>query len=253
MTGLEFIIFSNTPSKKNQQIELDFLTDTINSNEQETPALSDTLVQALMSVGISDKNIAKYLSKGFMIIDDEKKRKAAIKRCPTLGDYYLEKLELTKKSAPEENAAGFLISALKQDWGTTKTVQQHKNREAILRRKEAETTLKKFGRQIESLIKKRKSLIQPIIKNLIKDDRILETAYKAAMEGLGDFVRSHISSVKHLPIRQQYEQQTTIEQLTNAELAKMHPDKFISVREINDRISQAENNIETLKKQHRGL
>ena len=73
------------------------------------------------------------------------------------------------------------------------------------------------------------------------------------MEGLGDFVRSHISSVKHLPIRQQYEQQTTIEQLTNAELAKMHPDKFISVREINDRISQAENNIETLKKQHRGL
>ena len=65
ITSLEFIIFNNSPTNKDNQMELNFLNDYIEDTEEQKPAFSEKIIEALNKIGISEQNIAKYLSQGF--------------------------------------------------------------------------------------------------------------------------------------------------------------------------------------------
>ena len=246
VVGVQFIIFGNTP-KKEDSSQLSFLEDVIDiSQDTEKPALPEILVQALKDLGINGQNIVKYLAKGFDIIADEKRREIEQKRCTTIGNYYLEKLELTKNSASsKDNAAGFLIKALKEDWATSKTVQKHKTNKAVLKRKEVEEALIKLERQLEKFTNEKKAKKRTIVEQL--DDATFESAYKAAMDSLGGFMRSHVSSVKHLPIRQQYDDRMSINSGVNIHLQEKYPEKFISLQPIEEKIQRTEKAIADLE------
>jgi len=244
VAGIQFIIFGNTPEKENPT-QLSFLDDAFEVNDNEKPALSEIIVQSLNSLGVSEQNIAKYLARGFEIITDTKSREVAQKRCTSLENYYLEKLELTKNSASsKENAAGFFIKALKEDWATSKTVQKHKTNEAVLQRKQAETKLRKLQNQLEKLIKERDTKKEVIIEQL--DDVMFESAYKATMDGLGDFIKGTLLSVKHLPIREQYAEKMAIHSGVNIHLQENNPEKFASLHPIEEKIQQIEKAIADL-------
>jgi len=66
--------------------------------------------------------------------------------------------------------------------------------------------LDKLSTTIERLSKKKTTTIAPIVTKLKGDDTILETAYNHATKEMGDFIKSLLSAVLHLPIREQYEQ-----------------------------------------------
>ena len=248
VAGIQFIIFGNTPEKENPN-QLSFLDDAFEVNDKaEKPALSEIIVQSLNALGVSEQNIAKYLAKGFEIITDTKSRESAKKRCTTLENYYLEKLELTKNSASsKENAAGFFIKALKEDWATSKTLQKHKKNEAVLKRKQSETKLKQLENQLEKLTKERDTKKEAIIEQLIANDAVLKSAYKATMDSLGDFIKGTLSSVKHLPIREQYTEKMAINSGVNIYLQENYPEKFTSLQEIEGKVKNIEKAIADFK------
>lgn len=249
--GIQFIIFGNTP-KKEKPFQLSFLEDAIEVNDKvEKPALSSTIIKALNKLGISEQNIAKYLAQEFEIIADEKQRNAAKNRCKTIENYYLEKLELTKTSASRGNAAGFLIKALQEDWATSKTKQEFQTKEAIKKYKAIQSKIKALKTKIEKLSVEKEAAKNPVFKRLVADETILKEAYDVVMEGLGDFMRNHVSSVKHLPIKEQYEQQVTIQQSINFQLTQKFPEKFSKAQSIDDVIQAAQKEIETLKKENK--
>ncbi len=251
VVGIQFIIFGNTPEKKNSR-QLSFLEDAFEiTDKTEKPALSETIPQTLNELGISEQNVAKYLAKEFDIIENKEQREAAKERCKTLEAYYLEKLELVKNSASKDNTAGFLIRALQEDWTSSKSFQQLKAKEVAKERKAAQNKLKVLETKIEKLNKEKEAIKAPMIEKLIDDDAILKTAYDAAMNEMGEFMKKHVSSVKHLPIREQYAKQVTINTYINIELSKRFPEKFKVIQPIEKSIQKIHREIEVLKKKWR--
>ncbi|MEO1262056.1 MAG: replication initiation protein [Bacteroidota bacterium] len=245
---LEFVIFGNTPPQDDPQIELDFLTDPIEKEDKINPVFSEKIINALKRMGISEQNIAKYLAQGFDIIQDKSKRVVAKERCKTLENYYLEKLTLAERSKNKNNAAGFIIKALREDWVSDKTFREIKSREAIKKRKKKEREVKVLQDRLEKLAKKRDLVKAPIIEGLMIDDAVANSVYETVMGEMGSLLKKHLSEVSTLPIREQYEGSIFLKNGMNLELAERFPEKFSEVQVIQEQIDQIENNIKSLKK-----
>ena len=250
IVGIEFIIFGNKPERENPN-QLSFLENELpKEEEQEKPALPETIITTMNQLGISAQNIAKYLAMGFDIITEKERRDAVIKRCERLENYYLEKLELTKQSANSDNAAGYFIKALKEDWTNSKTLQKSEAENAAKARNKASKRIKTIEATIKKLSKQREAEKTPIIAALITNDSDLETAYNAAMKGLGNFVKAQISDTLHLPIRQQYEQSIHVSSRVGVYLFDQYPERFEGVNKITEQIAQAQKEIQEIKKKH---
>jgi len=201
-------------------------------------------------LGISEQNIAKYLAMGFDIVNEKKKREEVEKRCQNLETYYLEKLELTKKSANSGNAAGFFIKALKEDWINSKTLQKSKAEKGIKERRKAEKALKSLNSNIEKLNNQKKKLKASIIAQLIEETTILKAAYDNVIASMTDFMKGHISNVVNLPLREQYEQAVGISSGVDVYLMKHYSDHFKEVLPIDEKIEQAQKEIQRIRKKH---
>lgn len=245
IVGLEFIIYGNTPSKNSKQIELDFLTDVL-EEDSEPPIFSENIIEAMTKLGIKEQTIAKYLALGFDIIEEPKREKAK-KRFKNLEDYYLEKLELTKLSSSTNNAAGFLVKALKEDWQNSKTAKTVKAQDTLNKRKETKEQHEKISMQINKLKAQREAIKSPIIENLLLDDVILKTAYDSAIAGLGDFMKKHYMEILNLPINEQREKGMAISSGMNAYLMKTYPEKFENVIKLEDEIKEANQKLKRIK------
>ena len=253
VTGLQFLIFSNTPTKKNEPIELSFLIDNINDQKEERSAFSHTIIEQLEACGISEQNITAYLVQGFDVVVDETKRKAAQLRCSTIEDYYLEKLSLLKQTKNKDNPTGFLIKALKEDWinsAAVQTEQDKKTQEMAAQRKEAVKQIKILEHLIDKLTKEKNVIDSKIIEELIQDEAILQKAYNTVLDGMGPFFKSHLSQILHLSIIEQYNGSVFIAQGINLELMKSYPEKF-SVAHTDAQIEDCLNQIVALKKEWR--
>lgn len=253
IVGIEFIIFGNKPNHASKQ-QLSFLDDIVDAPKDEvTPALPETLVQEMNALGISEQNIAKYLAMGFEIIKDEKQKKNAIKRCEILPNYYLEKLELTKHSTSRENAAGFFIKALREDWTYSKTLQKANTQKGARERKAAENKLKQLENKIIKLNQNREKIKQPIITELLADDSILQQAYQEVEKGLGSFIKKHYAEQLKLPPLQQYQTLPIIASGIDIYLMKHHPERFKRVGEIETALLPLQNEIKRIKKRYPSL
>ena len=186
---------------------------------------------------------------GFDIISGEKKkREEVINRCQTLENYYLEKLELTKHSNTNGNAAGFFVKALKEDWVNNKTVAKAKATKAAKERHAAQKKLEKLSAQIDKLSKKKKATIEPIIAELIADDNILEAAYDHVTQEMGEFMKKHLSDVLHLPIREQYKKALFVSSGVAVYLMENYPDPFKEVAAIDTQVQEAQKEIQDIRK-----
>ena len=245
--GVEFIIFGNTPKKKNPE-QLSFLEEAFDFPKgKEQPAFSETIIKLMNDLGISEQNVAKYLAMEFEIITEEGRRAVAEKRCGTLEKYYLEKLELMKTGNPPENAAGFFIKALKEDWTTpskNKAVKTKADAEKLIK---AKKKLKNLEMKIEKLKKEKKAIETPIYKKLLEDETILNSAYEAAVEKLGEFVKSNMTDVLKLPKLEQYEKNGFINAGIRVELSEKFSEKFEKAKLIENQILKLEKAIDSFK------
>ncbi len=254
VTGLQFLIFSNTPTKKNEQAELSFLIQDLSDKEEEPSAFSQKIVERLEASGITEQNITAYLVQGFEVITDENKRKAAQLRCPTLADYYLEKLALLKHTKNKDNPTGFLIKALREDWSNSavnQTEQPLKVQETAIQRKEVEKQVKILVHQVEKLTEEKNDITHKIIEDLILNEEILQKAYDTVLDGMGPFFKSHLSQILHLPMMEQYRGNVFITQGINLELIKSYPEKFSATHILEVEIGECRTQIDVLKKEWR--
>jgi plasmid replication initiation protein len=249
VTGLQFLIFTNTPTKEGNQAELSFLVDSLGEMEEEVSAFSQIIIEQLEGFGINQQNITAYLVQGFDIIVDETKRVAAQLRCSTIEGYYLEKLALLRQIKNKDNPTGFLIKALKEDWINSQVLLQAKNHETSAQRKEADKKVKLIERQIEKLNKDRNLINAKVIEDLIQDEVVLREAYDTVVGGLGPFFKTHLSQISHLPIKEQYNDNIFITQSINSELMKSYLDRFTEVRALDIQIAESKAQIEALRKQ----
>ena len=259
VTAVEFIIFGNTPEEKKSP-QLSFLEDAIEiTDKADKPAFSEKIIETLNKLGISEQNIAKYLAKGFDIIKDPKKKEEVIKRCSTLENYYLEKLELLKNSPSAQsksNAAGFLVQALREDWTSSAALKKQQEKKYIEERSKAEKKYRRLIKETENISKQEDSLKEEIIKKLIVDKQLLEDAYTMAMKGLGDFMKKHIKSMDginifSLPIEKQYNKSHNINLYTNFKIRTLRPENFIEVDKLETQKAKLETEVEQLKNEYR--
>jgi len=251
ITSIEFVIFNNTPTNSDSQIELNFLDEYIKGSEEPQPAFPEKIIKTLNKAGISEQNIVKYLSQGFEIIKDEEKRVGALKRCKTIGNYYLEKIDLYENSPSaqaKENAAGFLISALKGDWTTSKNLQKAKSNEKAKGRKEAEKKIKALNLNIEKLSLQKDELNKPILAELISDKSILEIAHVRALETMGTFFQNNHRELLSKPIAEQYQANRFLAVSISMELYKMFPERFTEAAKLDKIIGDTKRTIAGLRK-----
>lgn len=248
---LEFIIFGNTPQKENPN-QLSFLLDeyTEIENSPDKPALPETIIRAMNDLGISEQNIAKYLTLGFDIISNKEKKEGIIERCKTLENYYLEKLELTKHSTKSGNAAGLFIKALKEDWTSSKTIQNIKAETVAKDRSKAQKYLRSLTQKIDKLSNQRKTLKSAIITKLVANDSILEVAYKAVLESMSPYMKDHLSDVLHLPIKEQYAKAVGISSGVAVYLMEHYPDHFKEIVIIDKQTEPIRQEVEMIKKRY---
>jgi len=252
VAGVEFIIFSNTPVTK-KVAQLPFLEPV--EAPKEKPAFQDTIIKAMNALGISEQNIAKYLAKGFEVISgDDKKKAAIIKRCKTLENYYLEKLELTKKAANRDNAAGYFIKALKEDWTVAATTKKAKTSKLLQETSNAQNKYNKLQRLLVGETKKKKALEISISQELAKDNTLLQKAYKKAFASMSTFVKNQINAlgeaVLSLPIEEQYQQSFKIRLYVDMELKNLQPKKFLPVIEVNKKLNALKKEIAELRERY---
>ena len=258
VVSLNFIIFSNTPPNKRGN-QLPFL-EPVKENQEE-PAFHESLIKAMNALGISEQNVAKYLAKGFDIIDgDDKKKEAIIKRCETLENYYLEKLELTKQAPNSDNAAGYFIKALKEDWTNGAAVKKSKDKKKRVEEGAAKRQYDKLQRQLTAGAKKKKVLEASISEQLVKDNTLLYTAYKSAFAKMTDFVKNQIAGsgvgeengvdLLSLSIEEQYEQSFKVRLYVNLELKTLYPDKYVAVVDLEKQLTTLQEEATQLKDQY---
>lgn len=238
VTSIEFIIFGNIP-KNTDTPQLNLLEDALElKNEAEPPALSEEIVKRLNILGINEQNISKYIAKGFEIISDEEKRKIAKKRCSNLNNYYIEKLELTKISNTNDNPAGFLIKALKEDWVNGKTKNEQKKQEHLAKQKKLRQQITVLEKQKETLLKKQKAIREPILTKLLKDQTKFEKAFK---EVITQDETNKIRLIKpNLSPLENYQKNMFIRSQINTIFEKTYPELFIEVDKIFNTIKQIE-------------
>ena len=246
VTSIEFIIFGNVPKSKDTP-QLSLLEDALElNNEAEPPALSEEIINRLNKLGINEQNISKYLSKGFEIIIDEEKRKIAEQRCSNLNAYYLEKLELTLLSNTNNNPAGFLVKALKEDWVNGKTKSEQKKKDYLAKHKKLRQQLIDLEKQRETLIEKQKSMREPILAKLLNDKTEFEKVFQEAKaqdeKNNVRFIKTNLSSLEN------YHNSMFVSSQINAIFEKKHPELFLESNKVFDDIKQIEKEIKKAKK-----
>ena len=254
VTGLQFLIFSNTPTKENSQAELDFLLEGFEEQEEEPTAFSQTIIEQLEKLGINEQNITTYLVQGFDIITDKNKRNAAQLRCSTFEQYVLEKFAVLKQTKNKDNPTGFLVKALKEDWVSSQTLALPPAKvveDTTAKRKEAEKQVKLLERHIEKLTKEKNGVEEGIINNLLENESALQAAYDTVLQGMGPFFKTHIAQILHLPVKEQYRGSVFIAQGINLEFIKSYPEKFIETHVWEEQIADSKIQMETLKKEWR--
>lgn len=183
VTGLTFHITDNVPEAPILPKALTLLfTDTEGGRVGEgTPFAPNIMVQILLTAGIKVKAATQYVQSGFDIIKDEKKRGEAIKRCPTIEDYYAEKANLLNASKTE-NPAGFIVKALQEDWHTSKAAQAVVEQKTIRENRQRQNQIKQLEKKLDALKKDYQTAIEPIFERLANDGKAFNTAYSGVME-----------------------------------------------------------------------
>jgi len=258
VVGVEFVIFSNTPPKK-QSNQLSFLE--LPKAPKEEPAFHESLIKAMNTLGISEQNIAKYLAKGFdIIVGDDKKKEAIMQRCKTLENYYLEKLALTKQASNSDNAAGYFIKALKEDWTSGAAVKKIKYKKKRVEESTAQRQYDTLQRQLTAGTKKKKILELSISEELTTDNTFLFKAYKLAFAKMTPFVKNQIKGSElmgkdsvdffSLPVAEQYQQSFKVRLYVNLELKALYPKKFMPVVKLEKKLVALKEEIAQLKEQY---
>lgn len=255
VTGIEFIIFGNTPEEKRLSPQLELLKETFDTQEleQNKPALSEKIILTLNKLGISEQNIAKYLSQGFDIIASTDKKSAAKERCTSLENYYLEKLELLQNSSSGQvktNSAGFLIKALKEDWVSSQSLKAHQQKIAIKKLNQVKQKLNTIENQIKKLSTKRDKIHEKIMSEFITDNQLLESIYQEVISEMGNFGKKYFFDISSLPIIKQYQKSPMLKTSIDAKIRKMHSQTFDNIIVIEQNIEQLEKEAKKLRKEH---
>jgi len=243
ITSIEFVIFGNIPKNDNTP-QLNLLEEALElRKEVEPPALSEVIITELNKLGINEQNVSKYLAKGFEIIMDEEKRAIAKQRCTNLNNYYLEKLELTKHSNTNNNSAGFLIKALKEDWISNKAVAKVKNTKLAEKKKEKKLQIISLEKQDTKLKKQYEELNNAALKPLINNEVELNLAFESikSMFGFTQFFKPSSSLIKN------YNQNNFIASAIDAFFRTKYPEKFKASKAIFNKRTPIKKEIEKLK------
>ena len=241
---LIFYIYPNDPESTSKQGVLSFLDDAIETEDNHI--FSGHIAERIMNIGISVKNLERYLAEGFDIIEDEKTRKTAQKRCKTIEIYYLEKLTLLEQAKAKTNPAGFLIKALKEDWISPKVSKEQKKQKRNKERSQAEKQLRTLEKREEKLFAEHESLRQSIFDNIIKDS---EGEFLHIYESIEDnhpvikykkFGRSPIENYRHSPF---------LRVKINAILEEKHSKKLTKADALKQQLQDIKEQIGKLKKQ----
>lgn len=255
VTSVEFIIFSNQPTKRNEQ-QVHFLQKVLEIEKsqeeaQDKAAFPEQIIQKLNEIGISEQNIAKYITKGFDIISSEKKRKKAIEKFPTIGDYYLDKMNLLTAANTiqnKANPAGFLIQALREDWTKAKIERTApKQQKAKSTKANIQKNIKTIEKQIATLNNQKSKLVEPVINILFKDKATIEKTYDSALEKMGDFFKRTHQELLTKPILEQYQSNPFIKSYMKGELYNLFPNKFLNANDLQTKIDQLQTQLQTIK------
>lgn len=164
VTSINFFIYPNDPYSDETQQVLPFLEEEFAKDQVEP--FSGEVVQIFHKLGIKDATLEKMLAEGFSIIKDEKSRAAAISRCRTIDQYYVEKLTLLRESKVTQNPAGFFIKAIKEDWLKPKS---NSNRSAGKSLNQKRKELTSFEKQLEKVTRKYESARQAAVDRYFKE------------------------------------------------------------------------------------
>jgi hypothetical protein len=183
VTGLTFHIGDSVPEVPLLPKAMTLLfTDTEGANRvgEETTFAPNPLVRILLNAGIKTKAATQYTNAGFDIIKDEKKRAEAMKRCPTIEDYYAEKATLLNTSKTE-NPAGFIIKALQEDWLTSKASQAIEEQKTIRENRQRQSQIKQLEKQFDTLKRDYQTAVEPIFERLSNEENAFLAAYNGVM------------------------------------------------------------------------
>jgi len=242
VTSIEFIIFGNVP-QTNDTPQLSLLEDALElKNETEPPALSEDIVNGLNRLGINEQNISKYLAQGFGIIANEESRRVAEERCCSLNNYYLEKLKLTRLSNTNNNPAGFLIKALKEDWVSAKAKNEQKKKDYLAKKKKLKIELLALEKQHELLNREYKAKREPIFLKLINDEEIFIEAFQELQK---EDQKNNIKIIKsNQTALENYKNSIFFSSHINSIFERKYPELFIDVNKISRKIKEIEVEIE---------
>lgn len=254
VTSLYFIIIKNTKPKESPQGQMEFLKEYFEETENDKAVFTDELFENLRKTGITKERTIKYLAQGFDIIEDEKQREEVINSGITLGDYYNEKFELLSQSSAQKNPAGFFIKALKQNWKNTDKAKEKIDKETAKSRGEAKRKLAVLEKSVDSLISQKRKADNKSCSSVFENTEVLERVYKEVIaEAKEGVVKGRMLSLRTLPIREQYEKQSSLQMYMDNKVKKEFPEKFEKSAVIQAKINQVKKQITMLKKENTGL
>lgn len=248
VTGLTFHIGDNIPEEPLLPKALTLLfADTEGGRVGEETSAPNILTQILINAGLITKVATQYANAGFDIIKDEKKRVEAIKRCPTIEDYYAEKATLLNASKTE-NPAGFIIKALQEDWLTSKAAQAIVEQKTIRENRQRQSQIKQLEKRLDTLKKDYQTAIDPIFERLAHDGNAFLAAYNGVMSQYDASSMFSRSLSQYPTIQAAYRGNTALLSLMNDYFKKHFSIEFESLTVLVDEIEVVKKELNTMKK-----
>ncbi len=249
VTGLTFLIGDNIPEAPILPKVLTLLfTDTEGGRVgEETAFVQNIMVQILLNAGIKLKSATQYANTGFGIIKEEKKREEAIKRCPTIEDYYSEKATLLNASKTE-NPAGFIIKALQEDWLTSKASQAIVEQKTIRENRQRQNQIKQLEKRLDTLKRDYQTVLEPIFERLANDGNTFLAAYNGVMSQYDESSLFNRSVAQFPTIQAAYQGNTALRSLMNDYFKKHFSVAFEGVIVLAEEIEGIKKELSMMKK-----
>ena len=248
VTGLTFHIGDNIPEEPLLPKALTLLfADTEGGRVGEGSSAPNILIQILLNAGLITKVATQYANAGFDIIKDEKKRVEAIKRCPTIEDYYAEKATLLNASKTE-NPAGFIIKALQEDWLTSKAAQAIVEQKTIRENRQRQSQIKQLEKRLDTLKRDYQTAIDPIFERLAHDGNTFLAAYNGVMSQYDASSMFSRSLSQYPTIQAAYQGNAALRSLMNDYFKKHFSLEFESLAVLADEIEMVKRELNTMKK-----
>lgn len=223
---LIFSIKKNSPKESIEKIseQFDIFSETI------VDTINQDVVTEFESVGIPQDSTINLYEQGFAIIAEDKVRAIAIERTENnITVYFQEKLELLKQKKKTKNPAGFLISALKQDWQSPQIVEEKQAAKSRTETAKMRKAKEKLEAELEGLKVERSDhsffICQSIINN---NENWIEEIYKPAKLRGGVLANTMFPS-KTEPIKI-FNDRTLGYSIMLSILLDKYPDKFEKVQ-----------------------